>query len=399
MNIKNTLRSIAVKTPVGMHRACTKIVINGLVKHIMPEETVVKCEKDEKLKKEYTEQYLEKFPRIARAIEARINKLAGRSPLFTQLSPNETEALKTDMKFCYFAYGIQIDEYVFMDFWKTNRDSTSRRAVVSDTEQHIIRLCANDLTHAELSDKAAAYKRLKQYYKRDGVIINGAGDREKFDAFVKKYPRFMMKRVFSSRGQGVKIITVNGNEDAVFQDILSGGKTLLEELIVQSSDIAAFNPDSVNTARISTFLTRNGVKTPWGFFRAGRKGSFVDNGAAGGILSAIDTAHGMTVSSGCDETGHRYDKHPDSGIPINGFRFPEWEDALALVREAALSFTDIKYLSWDLAHSDKYGWVIVEVNSAGQFLQQAGLLKGVKAGLRPILDDMDLLVPYRFIRE
>ena len=84
---------------------------------------------------------------------------------------------------------------------------------------------------------------------------------------------------------------------------------------------------------------------------------------------------------------------------MKDFCFPDWEDALNLCKKAAEYTPSIKYLSWDLAHSTKYGWVIVEVNTSGQFMQQAGTLQGVKSELTAILDQMDLLAPYKWIRE
>ena len=84
--------------------------------------------------------------------------------------------------------------------------------------------------------------------------------------------------------------------------------------------------------------------------------------------------------------------HPDSEIMFKGFKLPDWEEAISIVKEAAMMAPNTKYLSWDLAHSIKFGWVIVEVNTSGQFMWQAGTLKGTRKELEKLVDNMDLIV-------
>lgn len=78
-----------------------------------------------------------------------------------------------------------------------------------------------------------------------------------------------------------------------------------------------------------------------------------------------------------------------------GFALPEWEQAKQLCREAAALVPNLKYLSWDVAHSCDRGWVIVEVNTSGQFMQQGGTLTGIRTELRALMENMDLLTSYK----
>lgn len=158
--------------------------------------------------------------------------------------------------------------------------------------------------------------------------------------------------------------------------------------------MAIFNESSVNTVRVSTFYTRHGIVVPYGFLRTGRKGSFVDNCATGGVYATIDTETGILISSGCTEFGDRFSYHPDSKVVMSGYQLPKWNEAVQLLKEVALQTPNLKYLSWDLAYTDKYGWDIVEVNTSGQFMQQSGNLEGIRDSLKSIIDDMDLIVPF-----
>lgn len=170
---------------------------------------------------------------------------------------------------------------------------------------------------------------------------------------------------------------------------------LLEALINQSQDMACFSEESVNCLRIITFNTRDGIKMPFGFLKSGRKGSFVDNAANGGVFAIVDMERGITCTEGCDESGGRYTFHPDSGIRMKGFVLPDFEQAKQLCSKAALLTPRLQFLGWDLAHTGDRGWIIVETNTSPLFLQQAGTLVSVRTELRALMESMDLLTSYK----
>lgn len=189
-------------------------------------------------------------------------------------------------------------------------------------------------------------------------------------------------------------MNISGGGYDYFESFLEKRPVLLEELIEQSTEMSRFNESSVNTVRVMTFNTRSGIITPFGFFRTGRNNSFVDNAAIGGVFATIDTKRGIVCSEGCDEKGNHYPTHPDSGMVMKGFILPDWEQALLLCKEAAGKTPNLKYLAWDLAHTSDRGWMIVEVNTSGQMIDQIGTLTGTKAELKVIMRDMDLLTSY-----
>ena len=148
------------------------------------------------------------------------------------------------------------------------------------------------------------------------------------------------------------------------------------------------HPDSVNTIRIPTILTGSTRDTyevhffaP--FVKCGQNGSFVDNGGSGGIVSRV-SADGTIITDGVDEMCNIYKEHPNTKIVFNGYKIPEYDKALELVREAAMRTKDVRYVGWDVAYSDK-GWVIVEGNSCGQLLGQICDKKGEKSELDALM--------------
>ena len=73
---------------------------------------------------------------------------------------------------------------------------------------------------------------------------------------------------------------------------------VVEELIKPHRKIKKLNPDSVNTVRFTTYLDGDNVIVHDTFMKVGQKGSFVDNGGAGGIFVHVDPLTGRFDTNG-----------------------------------------------------------------------------------------------------
>lgn len=127
-----------------------------------------------------------------------------------------------------------------------------------------------------------------------------------------RHPVFVKKVGKSSLGKGVEKIDLTNiikkNDINTLLKVIQTWQSeeedlLLEELVIQSKQLAAFNQSSVNTIRIITYNTRSGIVAPFTFLKTGKGGSFVDNGGAGGILIGIDGKTGELNTNGIDEKG------------------------------------------------------------------------------------------------
>ncbi|MBO4599814.1 MAG: hypothetical protein J5641_03645, partial [Bacteroidales bacterium] len=185
--------------------------------------------------------------------------------------------------------------------------------------------------------------------------------------FLSRHDVAVVKPLRSSLGQGVKIL-----HDASIQEVLSLMEEyplgiIVEEMIRQCREMALPHPQSVNTVRLTTYIVDgkvNVLRRP--FVRFGTSGNVVDNGAQGGLFSAIDYDTGIVIGV-CDEHGRRHVVHPDSGVPLVGFQVPRWGEAIDFVKELAGVLPFCRYIGWDIALTEK-GWVMVEGNSHGQFI-------------------------------
>ena len=55
-------------------------------------------------------------------------------------------------------------------------------------------------------------------------------------------------------------------------------------------------------------------------------------------------------------------RHPETGVSIDGFRIPFWQEAVELARDAHLRFDSFGYLGWDVAITPT-GPKIIEANA------------------------------------
>lgn len=310
------------------------------------------------------------------------NELRGRS---------DKENLIIDMLFCRLAYGFLPSEYVCFELEK--KSFKERMEYASDVDMNVFGYTVNNIREMQwILDKADSYYKFKKFFKRDVIVIENESDFEKFDCFIQKHQEIVVKKAFSSMGKGTQLIKIDELEmkpKEYFLSLIKSGKYLIEEKIIQRTEMSKYNKTSVNTVRCITFKIENKIVFPYAFMRNGREGSFVDNGGMGGLLIGINPCNGEVVTDGVDEFNNRYTCHPDSKIPFIGNKIPEWDKLLSICKNAHLECTkDIGYLSWDLALTDQ-GWDLVEVNEVGQFIgPQATFKKGIKKELYNYMEKM-----------
>lgn len=393
MSFKRVFRDAMSHSPMFVRRILTRQKIRKILSYVMPVEETLKCDGDPDYRERCVDSYKKKFPERTAWLEAGIDKALERCPRDMVLDEDGRRDMRRRMEYGYFGYGFYPDEFMFFKLDGANSALSKLRTYVSVTERWAFRFAANDFTNSLLADKADTYRRFSKYYGRDVVVVDSDAALPGFLEFVAKHPRFVYKRVSSSRGDGVELVDHVDDPQVFFRKVRREGKALLEECIAQSPDIAAFNASSVNTVRVATYNTRSGIRVVHGTFRCGRGGSFIDNSAKGGVFAVHDANQGRIISTGFDEYGNTYETHPDSGARYLGFQLPQWEDAKRICRKIAAELPSYKYLSFDLAHTQR-GWVVVEINPSGGYAFQTGRPEGFRNELRALIADMDLMTPF-----
>lgn len=140
---------------------------------------------------------------------------------------------------------------------------------------------------------------------------------------------------------------------------------LIQETIVQHPDLDRFNPTSVNSVRIDSFIGDDGVtRFNAAALKIGPPGSVTDNSTGGGYMAGIDLETGKFSSDAKQEAryGGRYHDLEDLfGIDPQTFVIPFWDEVISTARKAAECMVPFRSLGWDIALSEN-GPLVIETN-------------------------------------
>lgn len=125
---------------------------------------------------------------------------------------------------------------------------------------------------------------------------------------------------------------------------------IFQKGIIQRSDFAMINPDSVNTLRVISQFYAGKVSVPVCVLRMGRDGKDVDNSHQGGLSIEINVEDGSFSSCAVEEHGTRlYVKHPDTGFVFAGVKIAGWEFIKNAIIDSARKFPELPEIAWDVA--------------------------------------------------
>lgn len=376
----------------GIRKMLQRKKVKRLFRFMLPKEAVKAVEQDPSKLHETIAPYLVKWSKYLKPAVAEMDYIFENAPLYA--GRNQDQLLRDDILFCRLAYGFIPSEYV--GFELENKSPKERRRFMSDIDTNYFGYSVNNIRILQtILDKGDCFQRFRSYFHRDGLVISSELDLPSFLAFVEKHPIFVKKAVFSCMGKGVKLVNIKktkSSPEAYFRQLISEGKYLLEERVIQHPEMARFNNSSVNTVRCITLKTKHGVIVPYSFMRTGRGGSFVDNGGSGGLLIGIDIENGILNTDGFDELGSRYSEHPDTKVTFKGSKIPEWKSLITFCKKAAANVKEIGYLSWDLAYTES-GWDVIEINEVGQLIVPQTVTKcGIRAEVFKMMKEMEKII-------
>ena len=293
-------------------------------------------------------------------------------------NPELCDKLSKDILKAHFLDRMNPEEYFLYGF--RDKNYTERRQWLSDRSMVILlnKKIGRSVFH-DLINKDTFYELTKEYFHREVLVVNEQMHFDDFLAFAQRQKRYILKPLKGAYGRHTFISSATTNEEVskLLEQLLSRGSWMAEELIIQHPATAVWNPSSVNTVRVPSFLTTDGVRILQPFFRTGRKGSVVDNAGLGGIFAVFDQDTGVIISDGVDEHGGRFPQHPDSGVTFKGWQVPQWDDLKELVAKIHHSLPSChRYVGFDFALTEK-GWVLIEGNW-GQMVGQMAELRGIR---------------------
>lgn len=294
-----------------------------------------------------------KYRRFDKAVQENISK---------DISAVEKMHLFLDFIIEYKFHGAYLLDYMQYKFYDKKKNER-RKFIVHGKLIEIMRVC-NDPESRKLFDQKPLFNReFKEYLGRAWVDSSNCTKQE-FESFLEQNEKIFCKVPDGMFGKGIEVLNSADIKNVdEFYDTCKKNKTLLEEVLVQSDELAAFNDTAVNSMRMVTLVCADGsVKIMAAVLRLGRKGKFADNFHHEGIASLIDIETGIVYTTGVDNKWNRYVVHPDSGKPIVGFQIPYWNKITETVIQAAKVHPEVRYVGWDVAIKKDGQIVLIEGN-------------------------------------
>lgn len=204
------------------------------------------------------------------------------------------------------------------------------------------------------------------YYDKDRIVIS----KEKAITNITAEHNIIIKPSSgSSSGKGIRILR-NASLEEISSVVAGSGKDfIVQKLIVPHKDFAVYNPSSINTIRITTFILNGKTHHFPLCFRIGRSGKEVDNIHAGGLVIGVNDDGALLKNAyelGWGDNAKKMERHPDSGIRFEGRMLPGIPDIIKVASKLQGRYPHIKIISWDFTVNDANEPVLIEANIRGQ---------------------------------
>ena len=179
--------------------------------------------------------------------------------------------------------------------------------------------------------------------------------------------RLIVKPRTKGGGKGIFFLNKGESYEKVKEAIDGLGPVgfVIQEVLEQSEFMKKFNPTSVNTLRITSFLWKDEVRILASLIRVGKVGNEVDNYSQGGSLIGLDAQTGKCNRWAFTHEHERITVLP-SGIDLNQDLYvPGYEKAVSMVKKMHSRISYIRMVSWDIALDYNDEPVLIENNFSG----------------------------------
>ncbi|MBQ2311741.1 MAG: hypothetical protein II185_04230 [Firmicutes bacterium] len=141
----------------------------------------------------------------------------------------------------------------------------------------------------------------------------------------------------------------------------AGCDYVVQKVLDQHPNLAALNPDSINTVRILSLLWNDEVSIIGALVRIGVKGVRVDNLVRSNGISCAIGECGRFIERGYDKTGKPYAEAPN-GMILGGYKIPCFDKAVNLAKKYHPRFSHFKLIGWDITITPEGEPVLIEMN-------------------------------------
>ena len=185
---------------------------------------------------------------------------------------------------------------------------------------------------------------------------------------------YFLKNTMMESGSGVyrfsvshgTILTGDGMPgDEVIKEMTRNGRWIIQPKLRSHPVISAVNDTALNTTRIFTLVTVNGIEYAGGYQAFATGDSVTDSWQHGSVYVSIDPPRNrlgrLGITSQSDPRKGLLCEHPDSKIVFAGYEIPFLEKSVDVCLRAHSLFEGALIIGWDIAITSD-GPVILEAN-------------------------------------
>ena len=292
-----------------------------------------------------------------------------------------------DIVYCGLKYKAGYKDYLAFRFYELNASQRDTYITRGRNFEYVTSLNEKDAREL-LSNKALFLEKFDELSHRKWLFVD-KNDFEGFKSFYLSVDEFIAKPIHQLSGVGIEFFKTDENDLVeMFEKFTEDDEYVLEEIIKQHPKMSALNPSSVNTIRVVSLRVGDQVEFPFIGIRMGN-GSRLDNFNRGGIIARVNIEKGILQTDGVSQDGTVYKRHPATNTEFKGFEIPFYQEAIEMVKWAAVRLPGIGYVGWDIAISEE-GPLVIEANDfpSHDLLQFPELLDDDRIGLRPVFDGL-----------
>ncbi len=292
--------------------------------------------------------------------------------------------VKRDMIVNFLKYGIGYTDYLKGDYINLTKEEKDT-FITTKSYYKLIEYLNPRSYRCIFSNKIIFNKVFKEYIKRDFIDIRNITE-EEFSLFLKGKKYVFAKPLIDFGGHGIEKIDVKSvqSPSILLKSLLNKKLYLVEEEIIQHSEMNKLNPFAVNVLRVVT-LVKDG--------KSYIMGTAVRINLSDGILVGSDDAYGVFNEKGklitpiVDDLANEYEEHPIAKTPFKSVKLPYIKEGIELAKKCSLVVPEIRYVGWDIAITEE-GPIIIEGNEYPSYgLLQYYKLNNSKVGhLKQIKD-------------
>lgn len=258
-----------------------------------------------------------------------------------------------------FKYNISPLEYFQFRFFEKNYEERQKWAGTGFMYE-TIKILNPEKERFKLRDKRFFLNYYSDFVNHKFITLDDLKKGESFD-FSNK---IVLKNSEGQCGRGIEIVEPQEfTSNALIERLNRGNNDLVEEYIYQHDKLRELSPTGLNTLRVFTTLNSDDEVDIIGVRLRISINSIVDNLAAGNVAAPVDLETGVVSGPGVysDITKNPEHIHPITKVSIVGFKIPYYNEALQLVRSAALFDKGNRSIGWDIAISNN-GPSLIEGN-------------------------------------